>query len=55
MPTISPSAALSSGSPVSDHRWIDGNRRRATCLSDDQCFTPAMEGKGIFCIVEAKG
>ncbi len=31
------------------NRWKSGDRRKAACLSDNQCFKPAMEGKGIYC------
>ena len=36
------------------NRWKDGDRRRATCLSDNQCFTPGREGKGVYCVVEER-
>ena len=35
-------------------RWESGDRRRAACLSDNQCFGPAFEGEGICCVVEKK-
>jgi hypothetical protein len=28
--------------------------RKATCLSDNQCFGPAMAGEGIYCVVDKK-
>ena len=31
-------------------RWKEGDRRRAECLSDNLCFKPGMEGKGIYCV-----
>ncbi|MFP4168115.1 MAG: NADH:flavin oxidoreductase [Desulfonatronovibrionaceae bacterium] len=31
-------------------RWREGDRRPAECVSDNLCFTPAMEGKGIYCL-----
>lgn len=34
-------------------RWRMGDERRSACQSDNLCFRPAMEGKGIFCLVEA--
>lgn len=33
-------------------RWASGDLRRAACLSDNQCFGPAMSGQGIHCVVE---
>lgn len=35
-------------------RWKFGDIARAACLSDNLCFRPAMEGKGLFCVVEAR-
>ena len=34
------------------NRWKSGDRCKAKCLSDNQCFKPAVEGKGIYCVVE---
>ncbi|HQK78648.1 MAG TPA: NADH:flavin oxidoreductase [Syntrophales bacterium] len=31
-------------------RWEDGDRRPAACVSDNLCFTPAFEGRGIYCV-----
>jgi len=36
------------------NRWKSGNREKATCLSDNQCFKPGYKGEGIYCVVEAK-
>jgi 2,4-dienoyl-CoA reductase-like NADH-dependent reductase (Old Yellow Enzyme family) len=33
-------------------RWMGGDRRKATCLSDNRCFAPAMAGEGIYCVTE---
>jgi len=33
-------------------RWKSGDLRKASCLSDNQCFGPAMAGEGIYCVVE---
>ncbi len=38
--------------PALINRWASGDLSRATCLSDNKCFGPAMAGKGIFCVVE---
>jgi 2,4-dienoyl-CoA reductase-like NADH-dependent reductase (Old Yellow Enzyme family) len=35
-------------------RWENGDLRKATCVSDNQCFGPAMAGEGIYCVVEKK-
>lgn len=35
-------------------RWTSGDLRRATCISDNQCFGPIAAGKGIYCVVERK-
>jgi 2,4-dienoyl-CoA reductase-like NADH-dependent reductase (Old Yellow Enzyme family) len=34
-------------------RWKSGDRRPATCISDNGCFKPAIEGRGVYCVVEA--
>ncbi len=34
------------------NRWKSGDLRPALCKSDNLCFGPAMEGKGIYCVVE---
>ncbi len=36
------------------NRWKAGDRRKSGCLSDNQCFTPGREGKGIYCVVEER-
>jgi 2,4-dienoyl-CoA reductase-like NADH-dependent reductase (Old Yellow Enzyme family) len=35
-------------------RWQSGDTAKATCISDNGCFKPALEGKGIYCTVAAK-
>jgi len=35
------------------NRWKSGDRRPALCISDSGCFKPALEGRGISCVVEA--
>jgi 2,4-dienoyl-CoA reductase-like NADH-dependent reductase (Old Yellow Enzyme family) len=37
------------------NRWKQGDRRKAACLSDNQCFAPALAGEGIYCVTERKG
>ena len=34
------------------NRWKSGDKRKASCQSDNLCFDPAIEGKGIYCVVE---
>lgn len=33
-------------------RWNSGDKRKATCISCNLCYKPALEGKGIRCVVE---
>ncbi len=35
-------------------RWQSGETARATCISDNGCFKPGLEGTGIYCTVAAK-
>jgi len=35
-------------------RWKSGDRARSACISDNGCFRPALEGKGIMCTVAAQ-
>jgi 2,4-dienoyl-CoA reductase-like NADH-dependent reductase (Old Yellow Enzyme family) len=35
-------------------RWKAGDRRKSTCISDNQCFNPATAGEGMHCVVERK-
>ena len=35
-------------------RWASGDLRKATCLSDNQCFGSVRSGEGIYCVVERK-
>lgn len=40
-------------------RWQEGDLRSAECKSDNLCFTPGFEGKGVYCVTreieETKG
>ena len=36
------------------NRWKAGDLRKAACISDNKCFSPAMAGKGIYCVTEKK-
>ena len=36
------------------NRWKSGDLSKAACLSDNMCFEPAMQGKGIYCLTEER-
>ncbi|MEJ2696277.1 MAG: NADH:flavin oxidoreductase [Candidatus Sulfobium sp.] len=40
--------------PALVRRWREGDRRRSECVSDNACFTPASEGRGIYCVTMQK-
>jgi len=33
-------------------RWQEGDRRQATCVSDNRCFKPALLGTGVYCVTD---
>jgi 2,4-dienoyl-CoA reductase-like NADH-dependent reductase (Old Yellow Enzyme family) len=35
-------------------RWKSGDTSEATCISDNLCFIPTREGKGIYCVTREK-
>ncbi|RPH49880.1 MAG: NADH:flavin oxidoreductase [Desulfobacteraceae bacterium] len=35
-------------------RWKSGDRRKAECKSDNLCFVPALEGKGMYCLTRER-
>ena len=35
-------------------RWASGDRSKARCLSDNQCFGPGRAGEGVYCVTEKK-
>ena len=35
-------------------RWREGDRRKSECVSDNACFGPALEGKGLYCVTMAE-
>jgi len=35
-------------------RWKSGDRGKALCRSDNACFKPGMEGKGVYCVTAEK-
>jgi len=36
------------------NRWRSGDRRKASCVSDNGCFKPARSGLGLYCTVEQR-
>ena len=34
------------------NRWKEGDLRKAECKSDNLCFNPGFEGKGIYCVTK---
>jgi len=36
------------------NRWKSGDLKKAACVSDNMCFQPGMEGKGIYCVTEER-
>ena len=36
------------------NRWAAGNYSKAACVSDNLCFQPLLEGKGIYCVSEER-
>ncbi len=36
------------------NRWKSGDRRPALCISDNGCFKPGFEGKGVNCVVATR-
>ncbi len=35
-------------------RWQKGDRRPAACISDNLCFAPALEGRGVYCVTRER-
>ena len=40
------------GEPDLIKLWLKGDRRKSECISCNECLGPAVEGKGIYCIVQ---
>ena len=36
------------------NRWKAGDLTKATCVSDNLCFQPAIKGEGIYCVTEER-
>jgi hypothetical protein len=36
------------------NRWKAGDLTKSACVSDNKCFQPAQEGKGIYCVTEKR-
>jgi 2,4-dienoyl-CoA reductase-like NADH-dependent reductase (Old Yellow Enzyme family) len=35
-------------------RWSEGDRRASECVSDNACFAPVSEGRGVYCVTMEK-
>lgn len=35
-------------------RWQGGDLRKAECISDNLCFAPAFEGRGVYCVTRER-
>lgn len=33
-------------------RWMEGDRQRAACKSDNLCFEPGIKGEGVYCVTQ---
>jgi 2,4-dienoyl-CoA reductase-like NADH-dependent reductase (Old Yellow Enzyme family) len=40
--------------PALIKRWASGDRSKARCLSDNQCFEPGVKGEGVYCVTEKR-
>ena len=40
--------------PALINRWKNGDLRKAGCQSDNLCFTPGFEGKGVYCVTRER-
>jgi 2,4-dienoyl-CoA reductase-like NADH-dependent reductase (Old Yellow Enzyme family) len=40
--------------PGLPNRWLQGDRKRATCISCNRCFIPGREEGGIYCVIEKR-
>ena len=36
------------------NRWKAGDLTKSACVSDNLCFRPAIEGKGLYCVTEKR-
>ncbi len=36
--------------PALIRRWHEGDHRKARCISCNECFGPAVDGKGVYCV-----
>ncbi|MGD9079833.1 MAG: NADH:flavin oxidoreductase [Desulfobacterales bacterium] len=36
------------------NRWKAGDLTKSTCVSDNMCFQPAIDGKGVYCVTEKR-
>jgi len=35
-------------------RWLSGDRNRSKCISDNLCFAPGFNGKGVYCVTKER-
>lgn len=40
--------------PALVKRWASGDRSKAKCFSDNQCFGPGRAGEGVYCVTEKR-
>lgn len=40
--------------PHLPHRWEQGDRSPARCISCNSCFKPGLKGEGIYCVIDRK-
>jgi len=36
------------------NRWKSGDRQKAQCVSDNLCFDPGLDGRGIYCVTKER-
>ena len=36
------------------NRWKSGDRQKAKCVSDNLCFDPGLDGRGIYCVTKER-
>jgi len=36
------------------NRWQSGDREKSKCISDNLCFNPGFEGKGVYCVTKER-
>ncbi|MBA4418456.1 MAG: NADH:flavin oxidoreductase [Syntrophus sp. (in: bacteria)] len=36
------------------NRWKSGDRQKSKCISDNACFKPGLEGRGVYCVTRER-